>query len=374
LWRERLKFSHDNLPITLEVSGTRYENFISATANIALDTLANDFNFDATAPGLKLLPFKGGEPCRVFVDDVLVITGFIENIAGNYSSLSHGIAVSGRDKTADLIDSSINTIDDLRGALTLKSIIERVIKHLDLKLKVIDNVRPNAFNKAEDIVSISPGSNAFSVIDEYAQKRQVILTSNDNGDIVITNSEPTKSTGSLRHKVNSDSNNILNASWSYSTVDLFNKYIQLGQQDSSALAFGGAFSLDGIVAQDATAKDNGTRKGRQLVSVASIGFSDDQLKQRAEWSKKIRRSRSTVYTASVQGFTDQAGNLWKINQLVNVIDDFADINRDLLINTLSFSYGLSGSVTTIGFVEKNAYKLISQEPKAVGKSQDAFIL
>lgn len=363
------------MPVTIEVNGVEYSNFTNASANIALDTLANDFTFDAVSPDDFFLPFKGGEACRILVDGNVVQTGFIENIEGSYSGDSHVVNISGRDKTADLIDSTIGALNDIRAPITLKELIERVIAHIGSDIQVVDNATPEPFNKAEDIVASTPGDNVFAFIEGYAQKRQVLLTSNADGNVVITNSEPTRSTGAVQHVIDADDNNVVNASWSYRTGGLFNKYIQLGQQDPVALNLGGSTTDDGIISQGGRATDSGIRAGRQLVVVADKGFSQDQLQKRAEWSKKIRRARSTVYSATVQGFSDKEGNIWAINQLVPVVDEFADINRNLLINTITFAFGTEiGSITTLGFVEANAYKLLTQEPVPVGTDQDAFIL
>lgn len=362
------------MPINIEVDGTEYTNFTTATVNIALDTLANDFSFEAVTQKDFFLPFKGGEACRILVDDEVVLTGYIESIEGNHSATSHSIAITGRDRTADLIDSTLSALNDIRAPITLKELIERVIEHIGSDLKVIDNANPEPFNKAEDIAVPTPGDNAFVFVEGYAQKRQVLLTSDADGNIVITNSEPTRSTGFIQHALNSDDNNVVNASWSYNAIALFNKYIQLGQQDPVALSFGDSTSQDGVISQNSEAIDDSIREGRQLAVVADKGFSKEQLQKRADWSKKIRAVRSTVYSATVQGFRDQDKNLWAINQLVPVVDIFADINREQLVNTLSFSFSASGSLTTIGFVEPDAYQLLTQEPKPVGTDQDAFKL
>lgn len=363
------------MPINLEVNGTEFTNFTHASVTVALDTLANDFSFLAVLPAGEQLPFKGGEECTVIVDGELVLTGTIEDIGGSYDAGSHGITISGRDKTGDLIDSSINIMDDIRAPITLKQVIEKVIEHIGADITVIDNATPEPFNKAEDIVSPKPGDNAFSFIEGYAQKRQVLLTSNAEGNIVITNSQATSGGGVLQNAVKAEINNILAATWSYTTSGLFNKYVQKGQLDPVALDFGESKSDDGVVSQEGETLDANIREGRQLVMVSDKGFSRAQLQTRAEWSKKIRQARSVTYSCTVQGFQNSGNVLWKLNTLVPVFDAFADIDRELLVNTITFSYGIeTGSVSSLGFVEANAYELQLTEPKPVGTNQDAFIL
>ena len=361
------------MPINLEVNGNEYTNFTEAGVTLALDTLANDFSFSAALPEGEKLNIKGGDACTVIVDGELVLTGYVENITGHYTATGHNVVITGRDKTSDLIDSSIDVIDDIRDSVTLKEIIEKVITHIGSDIAVVNDATPAPFNKAEDIIAPLPGENAFLFVEQYAQKRQVILTSNANGDVVITNSQETSGGGLLQNAVKSDTNNIIEASWSYMAGNLFRKYINKGQLDPGALDFAGAKSEDGLVSQRGESEDIDIRGGRQLVTVLSKGFSDDQLLERAKWSKKIRQSRSIAYSCHVQGFTNTAGKLWAANTVVSVFDDFADINQDLLINSVQFLYGAAGSRTLLTLVPAGAYELQLKEPVGVGTNQDAFI-
>ena len=172
----------------LEVNGTPYEHFTSASAEIRLDALSNTFSFTAVSTEKTPLPFKGGEPCRVLVDDEAVVTGFIEIVSGSHDAGSHTINIQGRDKTGDLLDSNIGSLSDLKETITLKAIIEKVVANIGTTLTVIDEANPDPFNPAEDIQAPEPGDNAFQFLEALARKRQVLLTSNGDGNIVISQS------------------------------------------------------------------------------------------------------------------------------------------------------------------------------------------
>ena len=348
------------MPINLVVNGSELTNFTMASVTLSLDTLANDFAFQAVQPAGEQVPLETGDECSVLVDGELVLTGFIENITGHYTASQLTISVTGRDRTADLIDSSINVIDDIRSPISLKSIIERVVQNIGSPLRVIDDVNPDEFNKAEDIAAPQPGDNAFTFVEQYAQKRQVLLTSNAEGDIVIARSEFTPSGAVLQNIIGSLTNNILTASWSNTTANLFNKYVQKGQLDPVALGFGAAKSANGLVSQEGSATDSDVRGGRQMVSVANKSFSQEQLQLRAEWSKKIRRVRSSAYSCHVQGFKNSAGQRWDINTLITVVDTFAEVDRSLLLNSIQFIYDDKGSVSILHFVEPDAYTLAGE--------------
>jgi len=98
------------MSISISVNGQAFENFTSASVSIALDSISGSFNFTAVSTKGQLLPFRNGDACQILVDGEAVIDGFIEKLDYTYNAKSHSITVSGRDKTADLIDSTIKGI------------------------------------------------------------------------------------------------------------------------------------------------------------------------------------------------------------------------------------------------------------------------
>ena len=113
------------MTIQLEVNGVQYSRFESASVGLRLDALSNTFSFEVVSTQGRALPFKGGEACEVIVNNRTVLTGNIEIVTVAYSAGSHSITVSGRDKTADLLDSSLPSFSDLTAPISLKQIIEQ---------------------------------------------------------------------------------------------------------------------------------------------------------------------------------------------------------------------------------------------------------
>ena len=358
--------------ILVNVNGIDYDQYLSATVNISFETLANDFSFTATSNN-GFPPFKKGDLVKMIVDGELRCTGYIEVVGGGGSANTHNITYSGRDKTAGFIDSSIDVLGDLKD-LTLKQLIERMIENIGSLLKVIDTVNPAAFNVAEDIIKCIPGDNCWDKASEFAKKRQVFLSSDGDANIVIANSEPVDTGSLIQHKINSEGNNVLDYSFTLSDEDRYNRYSIRSQLDPVGLAL--VPSPDIATASDQSSGviiDKEIREGRQFVAVKDK-FSSEELKKLAEWTKKIRKARGNTYTASVQGYRNDDGNLWDVNQLATVDDDFADISRKMMVGSLQFNYSELGSITALNFVEKNAYILTQQEPRPVGDQFDAFSL
>jgi hypothetical protein len=55
-------------------------------------------------------PFREGESCRILVDGRPVITGYVDDVAIRYDDKDHAVSVSGRDRTADLVDCSAPSV------------------------------------------------------------------------------------------------------------------------------------------------------------------------------------------------------------------------------------------------------------------------
>lgn len=354
----------------LEVNGTPYDNFTSATCELRLDSPSSKFSFRAVTPGGQPLPFKGGEECRVLVSDQLVLTGFIEVIDVSYDGTDHVIDISGRSKTADLLDSSLDQFDDLRGGeLSLKQLIEAVLFHLDMSIKVIDQVEPALFNSAEDIAAPEPGDNAFQFIEKYAKKRQVLLTDDPNGNIVIAKNSGERAAGSVQHIIGADDNNVVSATFSFDITGRFNFHKVSSALSFPALNDAGDTSISSAVNQSGQRIDSDIRIGRQLIIVPDASASDENCRKRAGWEAALRRARGLVYSAEVDGFRvgGDIGNIWELNKIYQIVDDFVGKNETMLSNAIVFSQDVpNGNSTKLQFVGGNSYTLLL-EPDPLAK-------
>jgi len=345
----------------IEVNGVEYFGFKSSTVETRLDALSNTFSFTSAGPA----PFKVGDPCRIIVGDQTVLTGHIEVVSGSGDSSSHEITYSGRDLTGDLVDSSVGVLSDLGTSISLKTIIEKVIANItDLDLKVIDQVNPKNFNPAEDKISPEPDDNAFEFIEKWARKRQVILTSNSDGNIVIVQTPGVNTIYALQNVIGADNNNVKSFSFSYDQTGRYNLYKMRSSLNPGSLSLAGTTNNSDVVNQLGNAKDGDVRPGRVLVMSPEGSYSNTENNNRAEWEQRIRKARGQLYSAVVQGFTPvDSSDLWQVNTIIGVLDDFAGISAEMLINSIVYNLDNdTGSTTTLSLVEQNAYNLEITEP------------
>ncbi len=218
----------------------------------------------------------------------------------------------------------------------------------------------NPLFRGVDIVAPEAGANAWEFLDKLARKRQVLLNSNVDGDLVIRSRYPQYIEASVLHRVADNTNNVLKYATSNDSTGRFNFYVSTSQTNLVAIASGGT-SVNELVDLKGTARDTAIRVGRQRV-LAESSYASSENADRAKWEANVRSARGQVYSATVHGYRNQTGALWLPNTLVYVSDEYADIDRLMLVNSVAF--GLSaddGRTTNLGLIEKDAYTLKLEE-------------
>ena len=349
--------------ITLEVEGVEYTDFESASARTSMVDFSGSFSFTAVTKDNKSLPLKGNESCRVIVDGTPVITGYIERVDIDYDEGGHTITYSGRDITADLGDSTLDSISDLKAPISLVSAIQLVIDSIEGSgIKVIDNVGDlKDFAEAADLISPSIGQNAFDFMEKLARKRQVLLSTDGLGNVVITKTTTVLYPKGLQNVVGSSENNILSASASYDLTNIFNKYIIKAQLNPSAINIAGLTAPSEVVDQKGVFIDSEARIGRQIIIKAEQSSSNDDSFNRAEWESSIRRSKSIQYSVKALGHSND-GEVWKSNKLISVVDEFANIDDIMLIESVDYQSSEGGNLVDLILVQKDSFILDSKKP------------
>lgn len=351
------------MTIAISVDDIPYTNFTNSNVKIDLDAVSGSFSFTAVTDQAQPVPFQIGDECVILVNDQAVVTGFIEILNISYNSNEHKIVVEGRDKTADLIDSTIEGIK-LSPPISLKQAIQKALDQIgENDIEIIENTPTGDFKKAEEKINGSIGQNAFEFCENLARKRQVLLTRDGLGNIVITQGSGIDSKSTVQNIVDAKDNNIKSGSIGFDLTQRYFHYIVKSQLNPVALNFAGDTSSKEITNQIGNSFDE-IRQSRHLVIKAENSSSSEQCIKRAIWENNIRKARGRIYSCTVQGFNNSAGNLYQPNQLIQVVDQFCEINAKMLLNSVEFSFDVNdGSISTLSFVDSNAYTLDLTEPK-----------
>ena len=346
--------------MTIKLNGIEYTNWKSATVTRSFETVAGGFSFVSTANENSVFPVKRGDRVQISIDENDVIDGYIEKITGAYSQDSHEINVAGRDKTCDLIDSSVKTIKEFTGAVSIIDIIRNVLNSLGLSnISVIDSTGGIQNFKNTDISSAEVGKNAFEFCELYARKRQVFLTSDGNGNIKISRATLNVAPVKLQNIINGKDNNIKSASFSFDDTGRYGTYEIQSQLNPYFLGAGD--TPNNVVGQNGSARDGYIRSTRYLELNAEESSESQTCAERAAWEANIRRARSLTYQPIIPGHSLN-GFLIEPNLLIEVNDEFADIQATLFVRSVTYNQSaIGGSTTVIDMTYREAYTLQAEQ-------------
>lgn len=350
--------------MNIVVEGVRYSNFLSAEVESRMDALARRFSFTAsTLKGATDLPFRPGQTCEILVDGDRVMTGFIERIESRTDSTGNSYVISGRDKMADVMDSNLPGFADT--GPTLKKVCENVLAYLGIKSKVIDQAstgdRP--FEAQLDIVAPEPTDSAFDFLTSVAKRRNALLTSDGEGNLVITRGLGVPTSQRLVNRVDGVGNNLVEAEFVVDHSQRFGLYVSESQLNVAAIGSGGGTArADQIAGSKSTFKDpDGIRRSRIRSITSESSYPPSDERNRAVWECNVARARSREYTATVPSWRDQNGVLWEANTAPIVEDEFAGINTRMLVTGVRFSLNEEGRTTVLTLTDRDAFKVLAEE-------------
>lgn len=320
-------------------------------------------------------PLKPGEPVTVYVGTNQVLTGYIDKLDVEVSNDDRSMTITGRDKTADLVDSSAyQTTNEFR-KIKLEDLAKKFATEL-FNIKVITNADTGApFER----FSIKAGETIFELLDRAAKLRGVLLQSDEKGNLVITNRG-----GGNADIINSSSvlasaqsalkaaaiaelgkgvsigadlvqgENILTAQASYNDTDRFATYIVKGQSQGTDL-----FNGPQVTKIEATAFDQAITRRRPLIIIAETSVDKKAAQRRANWEATVRAAKAIDVSITVQGWFRKDGKLWSVNDLVNVNAGFIGLSdqQKLLITTVTFTKDQSGTITELSLTRPDAFQL-----------------
>ncbi len=351
--------------LTVEINGQPFENFSSIEVRANIDTIARSFSIDAAATAIENYPIKPGDSVVIKSGNTAICTGYVDRTGVSYGPENHTISVTGRSKTADVVDSylvaesyNFNSIKDL----TEWILIILNINRLKEKIDVINKAGLAGTKQIDTPIPVKSGDNAFEFLEGIARKVQVILTDDGDGNIcLIRNSGFSKASFGLNNKIDDKGgvNNIKRANASLDISNRYREYIVKAQQSTMQINLSGKNTEPAQIAdQGGIAEDGNIRAGRTFVINAEKSMTDDEATDRALWQGNINRARSLTANVSVEGFTDTNDNPYDTGKLVEYDDDFTGISGEMLIDGIVMTYDEDrGSETKFRLIPPDAYEI-----------------
>lgn len=337
--------------IALTVGGQKFTGFKSVRVSCGIEQFAGAFEMecaDRWAIKGQTTPLLEGEPCSVQIYGQTVITGFIDASNPRYGRDEHALNVTGRDAAGDLVDCA--AVSDGFGVLnrTLPQIAQDLCAPFGIGVSVAPGVDAGP---AFQYQRINVGETVFEALSRLAQIRGVLIVSDGQGGIQITQAGTVRATTRLQLGVNIKAGEAI-----HSVQQRFREYLVYGQ----------TFELDNPAAAQqvlgrATDSYAAIRSARKTI-VDPVEPSDIYMATKlAQWVANTRRAQGERATFTVKGWLDGAAP-WKHNTVVAIDCPWTRFQGDFLICGVRFELDKEeGEVTHLSVVPRDAYSLIAHQ-------------
>lgn len=353
------------MTLAIKINGQPYVNFNAATVYLTVTAVARAFSFTSTADSENSFPVKIGDEVFITADGIDVLEGFVELLEVNYDAFSHSIRVGGRSRLADLVDSTVPKQFEIDGT-SLQSIAANVMSSIELE-PLVDNQAGSIRNFEGDITSAEVGQNAMEFLERYSRKRQVLLTSDGKRTLVLARAGTSRAPAALKNVVGANDNNVLRSTLSLDYSDIFYHYLVHAQLNTSVLDF--LRDPKDVSDQPGEIFDNDIRKTRKLEMNAEESMDSFSSRDRAAWERNIRLGHAYIYSAVVVG-NSHNGILWLPNTKIKILDEFANVDDELLIRDVRYNFDLNGGSTTeLTMIKAKAFTLEIEQSQREANSQ-----
>jgi len=357
--------------INIEIDGVAFDGFVAASIRKSFLDLSALFTMESTDTQLDFIPVKIGSTISFKIGNIPILTGFIEQISALVKPQQHIIISSGRDIIADLIDSSFSPdfkLTTFNTPISLQRIIENILGSLKIEgLTVTSNVDIREFEK-EEVNAAEVGESIFEFLERLAQTRQVVISSDGLGNILLDRASTEKMETILLHEPNNPNNNVLSASAQIDFTERYRTYTLISQGNSATQE-----EVEETVANIANRKvqafDTKIRRSRFLSIVPEEALSGENAQDRINWEANIRRAKSKIYECTVQGvFASEDETVWIPNQLIEVQDFVLGERSIMLINSVTFNFSMDGFTTDLELISPDAFTLAPELEKEIAVS------
>jgi prophage tail gpP-like protein len=329
--------------VVLKVNGFNYSGWLSIEIKKSVRALSGMFSLKVTdswsikKKGWIIVP---GDYCELFIGSELMISGHIDDLEYAINPSSREITVTGRDKTGDLVDCSIDSKHSDFKNITLNALLQRLCSPFGIKV-----INETSINPQIESFGYNQGSSVYDAIDELSKKYGFVACSTPDGNLSIPRIGEIFALDYIEEGVN-----LFDGSVKFDHKDRFSRYVLKGQVVPSDNFFGEAANAAAGVTTDPEVK-----RYRPKVINSSGSSTGSNLLKRSEWEMNLRSSKSTAGSVSLKGWRQRSGSLWKENTMINYKSNYLGLETQLLIGDITYSLDDKGRRVTFDLMRKEVF-------------------
>ena len=327
---------------SLTVNNEIHGGWTDISVTRSMEQLAHTFDLGFTerwSEDSKPIPIHAGDRCTVKLDNKVVITGYVDEDPIDYDANEHKLRVTGRSLTADLIDCSAIYQKGQWKKQDLQAIAENLCQPFDIPVNIETDIG-DSFR----YFSLHDGESVYEALERACRMRGVLMMTNADGELVFANIGARTSSTVIEYGVN-----VIRGARTGGFSERFSKYIVKAQTVGDDDTNGTSASTPSI-----TVTDSAISRYRPLIVQSECLSAGAGLQKRATWERNVRAGRSRRLQYTLDGWNDDAGNLWEPNTLVAVKDPRLEVDATLLITSVRLTRDADGTNTTLELCDPKA--------------------
>lgn len=333
--------------VTLTVGDAIHEGWTDASISLNMDHLAGAFRLSLTEEYLHngtLLqrPVKAGAACRLAIDGVVVLTGWVDSHNPSYDAGSRSVSVSGRAKAGDLVDCSAEVKEYLKQKID--TIAADLCAPFGIDVHIIGDM-----GAAFERVAVNTGDTVHATLDRLCRQRGLLAWSDGLGNLVLGRGTAGQAVAELVR-----GRNVLSASATDDFTGRFSKIVMRGTKETPDNSDAAAASQE-----EGIATDDAIGRPRPKIMVAETQGGTATLTQRAEHEMRVSQGKSRTAEATVQGWHHGNG-LWLPRQTVTFNDDWLGIDGDFVISNVELSKSDSGTTAKLTLNPPTTFDILAE--------------
>lgn len=345
--------------VRLVAAGVEYAGWKEVEITPGIERAARDFTLEVTSrwPGAAATArrIRPGDPCEVYIGDDKVLTGFADATPIRYDARTASVSVVGRSKTADLVDCSAESSPGQWRGLTVDKIVAALAKPYGIEVVAAASVGAALADH-----QVQPGETVFESVERLQRARQLLVTDDAAGRLVLTRPGTERA-----HDALVLGENILQCDAPMDFRDVYSHYITKGQKPGTDDSYGDDCSTTATELEPNVAR-------RRVLVIRQTGQGDaGSCARRAKYERARRMGKALERTYTVQGWRQSNGALWVPNLRVLVRDAIAGIDREMLIAEVAYKIGDAGTTAQLRVGLPESYEPEPPEAKKAKKASEA---
>ena len=290
-----------------------------------------------------------GRSCIITMGGEKLITGYVDSVKPSVSESSHEFAVSGRCKTADLVDCSVSNEPAKWTNIQTIALIRLLCDPFGIK------VEDEVFNLARiSEFSVKSGEKVHNAIRRICDMQGILPISGTDGQLIITRLGKGTASEKLIY-----GQNVKAAEGNYDYSNRFSRYTVRGQKSGGGVSWGKSSAPSTRITGGSS--DEQIERFRPLIIQADRQATSEYAQTRAHWEANVRAARSEKAKVTISSWRQQpfyyetVGQRWKENILVETEIALLRIVGTKLIARVDYVFDDSGTRAVLTLMREDAF-------------------